>query len=68
MSTGKRLRQALHQMRAGWSFVDAGLARLAQRIVADDQIVIGDRQPHGTAFRVIERTLLPFYAGTQVIG
>lgn len=68
MSTRKRLRQALHQMQAGWSFVDGGLARLAQRVVGDDKIVIGDRQPSGTAFRIIERTLMPFYAGTHVVA
>jgi hypothetical protein len=68
MSTKKRLRQALRQMHAGWSFVDAGLASIAGRVVDDGKVVIGDRQPHGTAFRVIERTLLPFYAGMHVVS
>jgi hypothetical protein len=55
-------------MHAGWSFVDAGLASIAGRVVDDGKVVIGDRQPHGTAFRVIERTLLPFYAGMHVVS
>jgi len=68
MSTRKRLRQAVNQMQSGWAFVDDALARLASRTVGDDRVVIGDRQPDGTAFRIVERDMLPFYAGAQLVA
>lgn len=68
MSTRKRLRQAVNQMQTGWAFVDGALARLASRTVSDDRVVIGDKMPDGTAFRIVERAMLPFYAGVQLIA
>ncbi len=68
MSTRKRLRQAVNQMQTGWAFVDGALAQLASRTVGDDRVVIGDKLPDGTAFRIVERAMLPFYAGARLVA